>query len=130
MNNFFDASQTSKSETILYRLLALLAIGVLSTLPAVAYAESATHAELFSGAEIEQLSTDEMAEVRGEYYYNPPATYDFGSDQWEIAYALGDTSLTPQEIAPLIPPHQFYVFFVEPYILPFIFPPFPFIVLN
>ena len=98
MNNFFDASQTSKSETILYRLLALLAIGVLSTLPAVAYAESATHAELFSGAEIEQLSTDEMAEVRGEYYYNPPATYDFGSDQWKSPMPLGTPLSHPKRL--------------------------------
>ena len=67
MNIFFNSSQTSLSETIIFRLVALLAVVLLSTLPAVAGANTVTDADLFSGAEVEPLSTVQMSETHGQF---------------------------------------------------------------
>ena len=106
MNTF---SSLSQSETITSRIAVVLAVLVLASLPAVASANSVAKAELFSGAEVTQLSTEQMSETRGQW--------DFGSDQWEIAYALGDTSLTSYEIYWLIPPEMYYEFFIAPFVV-------------
>lgn len=66
MNIFSSLSRTTDSETIISRFVALLAIGVLSALPAVAGANSITKADLFSGAKVEPLSTTQMSETRGQ----------------------------------------------------------------
>ena len=63
MNTF---SSLSQSETITSRLAAVLAVLALASLPAVASASSDTHANLFSGSEVAQLSTEQMSETRGQ----------------------------------------------------------------
>ena len=63
MNTF---SSWSQFETITSRLVALLVIGMVSALPAVVSASSDTHANLFSGSEVAQLSTEQMSETRGQ----------------------------------------------------------------
>ena len=64
MNTF---SSLSQSETITSRLAAVLAVLVLASLPAVVSASSDTHANLFSGSEVAQLSSVQMSETRGQF---------------------------------------------------------------
>ena len=77
MNTFSSTSRTTISETIISRFVALLAIGMLSALPAVAGANSVpdpnhvdtqfAHAELFGGAVVRLLSTEEMSATQGQF---------------------------------------------------------------
>ena len=75
MSTFSSLSQTTKRGTMTFRLAAFLVLWVLSTLPTIANATALantgsdahiSHAELFGGAEVRQLSTDEMSETHGE----------------------------------------------------------------
>ena len=75
MNTFSSLSQTTKRGTMTFRLAAFLVLWVLSTLPTIANATALadtgsdahlSHAELFDGAEVRQLSTDEMSDTHGE----------------------------------------------------------------
>ena len=98
MNIFSSMSQNTSYETFISRLVALLAIVVLSALPAVAGANTVTEADLFGGAEVEALSSQEMSETRGESSSWWPAelgNYDFGSDQWEMIYYYGSYDNLP-----------------------------------
>ena len=75
MNTFSSLSQTTKRGTMTFRLAAFLVLWVLSTLPTIANATALantgsdahiSHAELFDGAEVRQLSTNEMSDTHGE----------------------------------------------------------------
>ena len=80
MNTFSSTSRTTISETIISRFVALLAIGMLSALPAVAGANSVpnpnhvdtqfAHAELFGGAVVRLLSTEEMFATQGRFSFD------------------------------------------------------------
>ena len=102
MNTFSSTSRTTVSETIIPRFVALLAIGVLSALPAVAGANSVpdpnhvdtqfAHAELFGGAVVRLLSTEEMSATQGQFSIDE-------LDAWivDAAQVIGEAAELHQE---------------------------------
>ena len=92
MNTF---SSWSQPETITSRLAAVLAVLVLASLPAVAKASPDIHLDLFSGAEVEPLSSLQMAETQGQW--------QSGSDLWEVRESYGDQTLTLIQLGHILP---------------------------